>query len=124
MAGAHFDLAETDWRTWEDRVNGRDDHVRWTTAFPETFAPMLGMFEIDPGAVLPFHHHEPAEIYHVADGVGEVEIAGDVHPLRSGVTAYVPGGCWHETRNTGTEPLRILFFFPEVPLQQVSYHFS
>ncbi|MEW5423000.1 cupin domain-containing protein [Amorphus sp. 3PC139-8] len=124
MAGSHFDLAESAWQAWTDPVHGRNDRVRWTTAFPESFAPMLGIVEIDPGGILPFHHHEPAEIYHVAAGFGEVEISGERHPLHPGITAYVPSDCWHETRNTGAEPLRILFFFPEVPLQDVAYRFS
>ncbi|MDQ0316920.1 cupin domain-containing protein [Amorphus orientalis] len=123
MAGLSVTLDETTWHPWEDPEQGRDDRVSWTTVFPEHLAPVVGIADIDPGGALPRHYHAPVEIYHVIEGVGEVEIAGEIHSLREGVTAYVPANAWHETRNTGEGPLRILYFFPEARFEDVDYHF-
>jgi len=124
MDGLSVNFGQTTWKPWEDPVNGRDERVSWTTVFPRDLSPVVGIADIDPGGALPFHHHEPAEVYHVIEGEGEVEIDGKVHQLTVGSTAYVPGGCWHETRNTGSGPMRILYFFPEARFDDVVYHFE
>lgn len=124
MAGWSVGLSQTTWRTWQDPLHGRNRLVRWTSILPDTASPVVGAVEIDPGGVLPRHHHEPAEIYHVLDGTGELEIEREVHRLRKGSTTYVPGDAWHETRNTGTDCLRIVFFFPEARMADVIYRFE
>lgn len=125
MNGLSIHLEDTRWKQWEDPVNGREERVRWTTVFPQTqSSPVVGIADIDPGGALPFHHHEPAEVYHVLEGSGEVEIEGTVHALEAGITAYVPGNRWHETRNTGAGQMRVLYFFPEACFEDVVYHFD
>lgn len=123
MAGLSVDLGEVEWHSWQDPVRGEISGVKWTNVFAEA-APVVGMVEIVPGDALPNHHHTPVEVYHVISGTGEVEIAGEVRPLREGATAYVPSDLWHETRNTGQTPLRILYFFPDARFEDVDYHFE
>jgi len=124
VAGRSVSLSESTWQIWQDPVHGREPLVRWTSVFPDTVSPVVGSFEIGPGGALPFHHHEPAEIYHVLAGTGEVEIEGEVHPLRKDSTTYVPGNAWHETRNVGVDCLRIVFFFPHACMEDVVYRFE
>ncbi len=124
MAGRSIELDAVTWRSWHDQFHGRDDKVRWASVFAEDENPGVGIVELEPGGVLPCHHHAPPEIYHVISGGGEVEIAGEVHALRPGTTAAVPPDAWHETRNTGDTKLRILYFFPGHRFEDVVYHFE
>ncbi|WP_120007842.1 cupin domain-containing protein [Teichococcus vastitatis] len=55
----------------------------------------IGLAEIAPGGILPLHHHEPAEIYHVVDGEGVVEVEGVAHHLHPGISMFIPADAWH-----------------------------
>jgi quercetin dioxygenase-like cupin family protein len=84
----------------------------------------VGLAEIEPGGVLPLHHHEPAEVYHVFEGEGRAEVEGVPHELRPGRLLFIPAGTRHRTTNTGPAPLRFLFVFPTDSFEQVVYHFD
>jgi mannose-6-phosphate isomerase-like protein (cupin superfamily) len=67
-----------------------------------------------PGESLrgPHQHHHFEECIYVLAGQGTTFADSGEYPLRSGDTLLVPAGEKHVTRNTGTEPLLLLCFFP------------
>ena len=70
------------------------------------------------------HRHAPAEIYHVLEGEGRVEIGGVRHRLSPGTAAFIPPNAWHETAPAGPEPLRFLFVFSTETFEEVVYEFA
>jgi quercetin dioxygenase-like cupin family protein len=57
-------------------------------------------------------HSDTEECIHVLSGEGCTESESGDHLLRAGDTILIPAGEPHVTRNTGTEPLVLLCFFP------------
>ena len=128
MAGTTIDPERLPWETWDDPELAARSPLRWRLIFSgrrtPTEAMSMGLAEFPSGAVLPLHHHAPAEIYHGLDGEGLVEIEGEPHRLRAGVSLFIPAGARHRTTNTGPGPLRFLFVFPTDSFEQVVYHFE
>ena len=128
MAGTKIDLEGLPWETWEDPELAARSPLRWRLVFSERRTPTeaisMGLAEFPPGAVLPLHRHAPAEVYHVLDGEGLVEIEGEPHRLRAGVSLFIPADARHRTTNTGAGPLRFLFVFPTDSFEEVVYHFE
>jgi quercetin dioxygenase-like cupin family protein len=116
------------WETWDDPELAARSPLRWKILFSgrrtPTEAMSMGLAEAPPAAVLPLHHHAPAEIYHVLDGEGRTEIEGVAHELRPGVSLFIPANARHRTTNTGPGTLRILFVFPTDSFEEVVYHFD
>jgi len=67
-----------------------------------------------PGDALrgPHLHNGFEECIHVMSGSGCTEADSGSYPLEPGDTILIPSGEKHVTRNTGTEPLVLLCFFP------------
>ncbi len=67
-----------------------------------------------PGEKLrgPHYHQGFEECIFVMSGEGCTEADSGKYPLRSGDTILIPSGEKHVTRNTGSEPLVLLCFFP------------
>ena len=128
MAGTTIDPEGLLWETWDDPELAARSPLRWRLIFSgrrtPTEALSMGLAEFPPGAVLPLHHHAPAEIYHGLDGEGLVEIEGEPHRLRAGVSLFIPADARHRTTNTGPGPLRFLFVFPTDSFEEVVYHFE
>jgi quercetin dioxygenase-like cupin family protein len=57
-------------------------------------------------------HSDTEECIYVLSGEGCTESESGDHRLRSGDTILIPAGESHVTRNTGSEPLVLLCFFP------------
>lgn len=57
-------------------------------------------------------HTDTEECIYVMSGSGCTESDSGDHPLAAGDTILIPPGETHVTRNTGTEPLVLLCFFP------------
>ena len=116
------------WETRDDPVMAARSGTRWKLIFSArrtpTEAMSFGLAEFPPGAVLPLHRHAPAEVYHGLDGEGLVEVEGEPHRLRAGVSLFIPADARHRTTNTGPGPLRFLFVFPTDSLEEVVYHFD
>jgi quercetin dioxygenase-like cupin family protein len=116
------------WESRDDPVLAARSRTRWKLIFSgrrtPTEALSFGLAEFPPGAVLPLHHHAPAEIYHVLDGEGLTEIEGEPHRLRAGVSLFIPANARHRTTNTGRGPLRFLFVFPTDSFEEITYHFD
>lgn len=111
---------------WDDAVRGK---VVWRTLLSGDRTPTsqltLGVTELGPGQPSPFHPHRHAqtEIYYVISGVGIVSIDGIEHGLRAGSSVFIPGEALHGARNTGTEPLRLLYVFAADSFSDVKYDF-
>ena len=67
-----------------------------------------------PGEVLraPHHHSDFEECIYVLSGQGTTFAETGEYPMLPGDTLLMPPGEKHVTRNTGTEPLLLLCFFP------------
>ncbi len=67
-----------------------------------------------PGEPLrgPHHHDGFEECIFVLSGSGCTEAGPQKHTLQAGDTILIPAGESHVTRNTGSEPLMLLCFFP------------
>lgn len=71
--------------------------------------PVSGLEETPRG---PHHHCDFEECIFVLSGQGTTFAESGEFPLLPGDTILMPPGEKHVTRNTGTEPLRLLCFFP------------
>lgn len=67
-----------------------------------------------PGETLrsPHQHFDCEECIYVLSGTGTTFADSGEFPLKPGDTLLLPAGEKHVTRNTGTEPLLLLCFFP------------
>lgn len=111
-----------EWHDWNDQFNGRFQGVRWGKVFGSNHVLGVGILEIAPAHHLPKHHHNPAEVYFVLSGTGTVRVYVKDHLLNPGTCVHIPSGASHVTRNTGSEPLRILYTFPQSAFCEVDYH--
>jgi mannose-6-phosphate isomerase-like protein (cupin superfamily) len=74
----------------------------------------MGMEEIPPGKKIRRHHHPHAEeILFVHRGTGLVRLGSREVTVRAGATVYIPRNVSVGLRNTGAEPLSLVFIFPE-----------
>jgi quercetin dioxygenase-like cupin family protein len=60
----------------------------------------------------PHLHRDVEECIFVLSGTGTTHTENGEHTLKPGDTILVPAGEKHVTRNTGSEPLMLLCFFP------------
>jgi mannose-6-phosphate isomerase-like protein (cupin superfamily) len=63
------------------------------------------------GKGAPLHSHNCAEQVTLLEGKGEVEIDGVITPLSKYDSTYIPGDILHAFRNTGDEPMTILWIY-------------
>ncbi len=66
----------------------------------------------------PHFHQGFEECIFVMSGEGATEADSGTHPLRAGDTILSPPGEKHVTRNTGSQPLVLLCFFPVPDIAQ------
>ena len=70
---------------------------------------MLFVVNIDPGGLIPPHHHGPAEAaIYVLEGSGEFEVDGERKILSVGTGLCVPAGATIGLENKGSNPLRLV----------------
>jgi quercetin dioxygenase-like cupin family protein len=60
----------------------------------------------------PHAHADFEECIYVISGEGVTRADSGDYPLKAGDAILIPAGEKHVTHNTGTEPLRLLCFFP------------
>ena len=112
--------------SWRDDVTG---HVDWWTLFSadrtDTCGLTVGVAEVPVGAPRPVrgHMHEQAEVYFFLSGTGEVVIDGESTPVSAGDAVFIHGNVEHMSVNTGTEPLRLLYFFATDSFADIVYRF-
>jgi mannose-6-phosphate isomerase-like protein (cupin superfamily) len=69
----------------------------------------LAEASLEPGQATERHYHgETEEIYFVLEGEGEMELDGERTGVRPGDAVPIAPGAWHQLRNVGNAPLRIL----------------
>jgi mannose-6-phosphate isomerase-like protein (cupin superfamily) len=74
----------------------------------------MGMENIPPGKKIRLHHHPHAEeILFVHRGTGIARLGSREVAVSAGATVYIPRNVSVGLRNTGTEPLSLVFIFPE-----------
>jgi mannose-6-phosphate isomerase-like protein (cupin superfamily) len=67
----------------------------------------FGIVEIDPGRHSPLHRHRCEEMYHVLQGAGEVEQAGELFPIAAGDAVLNRPDVVHRVHNRGEVTLRL-----------------
>jgi mannose-6-phosphate isomerase-like protein (cupin superfamily) len=73
------------------------------------FTTGMSVYPVGQGA--PLHKHNCDEQVTLLEGVGEVEINGEITPLVKYDSTYIRAGHEHAFRNTGDEPMRILWIY-------------
>jgi len=85
--------------------------LRWLSNPPTTGAAALTVIDVTlaPGKGHDFHKHpDQEEVIHVIAGEVEQWVARAKRVLRSGDTAFIPGGVVHASFNVGAEDARLL----------------
>ncbi len=73
----------------------------------------MGYEEIQPGASIPVHRHRGYdEILFVHRGQGRAILGAREADVAEGATIYIPSNTRVGLRNTGAEPLQLVFIFP------------
>ena len=73
----------------------------------------FGSVIVNPGTGHARHKHDGAdEVIFVIEGKAE-QMLDDRRPapIRAGASVYIPRGVFHSTRNTGSEPLRLIVVY-------------
>ena len=70
-----------------------------------------GMSVYPKGKGAPLHVHNCDEQVTLLEGQGEVEIEGKITPLVAYDSTYIEAGRQHAFRNTGEQPMRILWIY-------------
>jgi mannose-6-phosphate isomerase-like protein (cupin superfamily) len=83
--------------------------TRWSD---DSALVVTGMSEYPTGTGAPLHLHNCDEHVTLLEGEAEVEIDGEITPLRPYDTTYVKAGVPHAFRNTGEGVMRILWVYP------------
>jgi quercetin dioxygenase-like cupin family protein len=81
---------------------------------PETGSEefMAGITIFEPGESSSYHvHPESEEINLVIAGSGLVVSEGEEAQFGTGAAMWVPKGVYHQHKNTGTEPLKLLWVY-------------
>jgi mannose-6-phosphate isomerase-like protein (cupin superfamily) len=74
-----------------------------------TVRQSLAEASLEPGQSTQRHYHaETEEIYFVLQGVGDMEVDGERVLVGARDAIPIRPGAWHELRNVGEGPLRIL----------------
>jgi quercetin dioxygenase-like cupin family protein len=71
-----------------------------------------GLSTYPKGTGAPLHTHNCDEQVTVLAGTAEVEIEGEVTALVPFDSTYIPAGSRHAFRNTGDDPMTILWIYP------------
>jgi mannose-6-phosphate isomerase-like protein (cupin superfamily) len=73
------------------------------------FTTGISTYPVGKGA--PLHVHNCDEQVTLLEGVGEVEIDGEITPLKAWDTTYIPANREHAFRNKGDTPMKILWVY-------------
>lgn len=73
---------------------------------------VLGTETIPPSGVIPKHQHlEQDEILILQTGSARVTLNDKDYDVKAGGTVFFPARTWVSLKNTGTEPIKLIFFF-------------
>lgn len=79
-----------------------------------TAAVTLGKLEIQPGSQIPPHSHPVEDAQIVLSGKGVLIEGDEEFPIEAGCHSWVPGNIRHGVKNTGDEPLVLVYTWPAV----------
>ena len=111
---------------WSSSTRG---NVRWWELIGGDTMPtsemVVGIAEVPVGAGRSprGHTHEPAEVYYIISGRGEVMVEGETYPLTPGDAVWIPPNAEHVAYNVGDEPLRLLYVFARDKFSEITYCF-
>ncbi|MGA0149190.1 MAG: cupin domain-containing protein [Ilumatobacteraceae bacterium] len=103
--------------------------VRWWELIGGDTMPtkelVVGIAEVPVGVQRPSrgHTHEPAEVYYIVSGRGEVSVDDETYPVASGDAVWIPPNAEHVAYNVGDEPLRLLYVFAKDKFTEITYCF-
>jgi mannose-6-phosphate isomerase-like protein (cupin superfamily) len=103
--------------------------VRWWELIGGDTMPtkelVVGIAEVPVGVQRPSrgHTHEPAEVYYIVSGRGEVLVDDVTYPVTSGDAVWIPPNAEHVAYNVGDEPLRLLYVFAKDKFTEITYCF-
>jgi mannose-6-phosphate isomerase-like protein (cupin superfamily) len=95
-----------------DRGDGITSVPLITRQSDESALITTGMSTYPMGTGAPLHRHNCDEQVTLLHGTGEVEVDGVVTPLGLYDTTYIRAGRTHAFRNTGADPMLILWIYP------------
>jgi mannose-6-phosphate isomerase-like protein (cupin superfamily) len=73
----------------------------------------LGYVVLDPdGGQVPWHNHEPEEVYFVLSGKGEICVDGERAVIESNQMVHMQPNQFHQLTNIGSVPLVMLYCGP------------
>ena len=72
---------------------------------------LLGILELDPGAIYPLHRHEAPEAYYVTQGEAECRFGEEQFIAKAGSAIYTEPNQPHSLRNVGKEKFVALGFW-------------
>ncbi len=73
---------------------------------------MAGITVFEPGEASSYHvHPESEEINLVISGSGLMVSEGEEAPFKTGDAMWMPKGVYHQHKNTGDEPLKLLWVY-------------
>lgn len=79
-------------------------------------APHFAMrsFAVEPGGFTPKHQHDYEHEVYVVSGNGTILLDGELHPIKSGDTIYVPANELHQftVADNAKEPFKFLCMVP------------
>jgi quercetin dioxygenase-like cupin family protein len=70
-----------------------------------------GVTSFNPGVDVPLHSHNVEEMVIILEGEGECELDGEIKPVKTWDTTYVPPGVVHCFRNTGSAQMSIMWVY-------------
>jgi mannose-6-phosphate isomerase-like protein (cupin superfamily) len=80
---------------------------------------VMGMEDIPPGGSIPLHKHVHCdEILFIHRGEAVATLNGRATPVRTGGTVFIPSGVWITFKNTGQQPLSLVFIFSKPGFEQ------
>lgn len=103
--------------TWKTLISSPQTHTNSLTVGIATCPPKTG--HLCP------HRHRQAEVYHITEGQGTVEIDGAQFPVQTGSVVYIPGDSKHGIRNDEPDTeLKWLYVFPTDGFGDIKYRFD
>jgi quercetin dioxygenase-like cupin family protein len=91
----------------------KDTTIRWLITKDigaEHFA--MRHFTIQPGGHTPHHQHDWEHEIFILEGEGVMRSTDHQEPCGPGDFAFIPSMEWHQIRNTGGMPMRMLCLIP------------
>lgn len=91
----------------------KDVKIRWLISEKDganNFA--MRLFEIQPNGHTPLHQHDWEHEVFIVEGKGAAHDNTKDIPFKQGDVFFIPSIHWHQFKNTGDTPLKILCLIP------------